>query len=305
MLFADKEYPANMAGGKSFLYPANSVSLGDNILMTMISQALLKDNPDEAISLLPFSYDIVDLAEQEKPDKVFLRMDATCVTSDEVERLKELTRVFEFELHRECHDLWKQGVFPDFRFTNDDFRMITDLPERMLISKSVNRRLAVQSGSVIYKHDSWYLGAKYVVFHIRNIQTIKGKNTDPLLVERILRHFIFDYSIYDLDFVVLLGNDNSYGREVEYLGYDKVVDFRKKLTLDEIFKVIQHSKLFIGSDSGIAHLAGCCNVPMICWGFENEYWFPKVRNIEECCFLTKEETKAEVILREISRRLDA
>lgn len=292
MIFADKQYPVNIKNASSFIYPANSMSLGDNILMTMISQAYLKDNPDEAVSLLPFGYDILEEVKRDRPNKLFLRSDATCITDKEIEKLKRLTPVFEFELHRECHELWKQGNYPVFN---------TEKINEFSVQSAISAEKIHESE--LYKHWIWNLNQDYIVFHIRNIQKIKSKNTDPEWVENLLHYLIYNWAT-KLDkpcFIVLVGNDTSYGRKIEHLAFDSVIDLRKKLTISEIARVIEQSKLFVGSDSGIAHLAGCCNVPMVCWGFQNEYWFPKVRNIEDCMFLTKEESRIKVVLREIGK----
>jgi len=285
MIFANKQYPVNIKNGKSFIYPTDSLSLGDNILMTMISQVIFRDNPDEEISLLPFSYDIVQEVKRERPKKLFLRIDSTCVTDKDIEKLEKLTQVFKFELHQECHALWKRGEYPIFS------------PK----SAETIHELSVRH----YDYRDWNIKSEYVVFHIRNINKIRSKNTDPEWVEKILDHLIYNWTTKQEKpcFVVLVGNDDSYGRKIEHLAYDTVVDFRNKLTLDEIYHVISSSKLFIGSDSGIAHLAGCCNVPMVCWGFESELWFPKVRNIKDCLFLTKAESKIEVVLKEIEKKI--
>jgi len=314
MIFADKQYPVNIKNGKSFVYPANSLSLGDNILMTIIDQAIFRDNPDEAISLVPFSEDIVKLARAERPDKVFLRMDATCVTDREIVKLKRLTQVFEFELHRECHELWKQGIYPVFSQqssvypTKQDFVSLNSY--QSLIS-NVQTQTPIPSfqlaiDSQLNKHWIWDFGKEYVAFHIRNINKIKSKNTDPEYVERILDYLIDVWLTKggESRCIVLVGNDESYGKKIDHLDYDTVIDFRKKMTLEEIFTVIKHSKLFIGSDSGIAHLAGCCDVPIVSWGYVNEYWFPKVRNFDDCLFLIKEESRIEVVLESINKKLD-
>jgi len=278
-MFYDKKYPVNMKDGVTLFYPANSLSLGDNILWTMIYQDYLKNNPAESVSFLPFNADILKLVKQEQVDKLFIRM-PSCVTDNQIAELRTCTNVYLYELHIECHELWKRGIYPKFEAHSAEG-----------IAHSRND----------LQHWNWNLDKDYVVFHIRNIKTIKAKNTNPDFVRAIVEHLILDY--YAESYIVFLGNDDSYGRNVEFIGFDKVIDFRNKLTLDEIVRVIQQSRLFIGSDSGIAHLAGCCDVPMSCWNFENEFWFPKVRNLDQCLFLTKGESRLEVILREVKRKL--
>ena len=280
-MFFDKKYPVNSKGAKAMFYPANSLSLGDNILWTIIYQDYLNNNPEEEVSFIPFNTDILNLVQNESIDKLFIRI-PSCVTDDQVAELRTWTEVFTYELHIECHKLWKKGIYPKFE-------------------SSEHSAWGVGYGAKRIEHWAWDISKQYVVFHIRNIKTIKAKNTNPDFVRAIMEHLIQD--CYAKRYIVLLGNDASYGRNVEFIGFDSVVDLRKKLSLAEIFKIIKQSQLFIGSDSGIAHLAGCCNVPMVCWNFVDEYWFPKVRNIHNCLFLTKEESKLEVILREIRKKL--
>lgn len=273
MIFADKKYPVNIKNGKAFIYPANSLSLGDNILMTIISQGYFRDNPGEVISLVPFNDDILKLIRIEKPDKLFLRMDSTCVTDDDILELKELTDVFEFELHREAHGLWEQGIYPVFekKYSLLDLCLpVTD----------------------------------YVVFHIRNIQTIKDKNTDEFVVRKIFRLLEAIIVKFKKLKIVLLGNDNILGLEGNLRIPDYfLIDLRNQLSLNEIASVIRNCQVFIGSDSGIAHLAGCCDVPMVSWNYVNRFWFPKVRNSGQCTFLTKNQSKIEIILSEIKERI--
>jgi hypothetical protein len=278
-MFYDKKYPVNIKDGVTWFYPANSLSLGDNILWTAIFQDYLSHNSREAVSFLPFNADILQLVQAEDVDKVFIRM-PSCVTDAMINTLREYTDVYLYELHVECHELWNQGVYPKFE---------------------VQSAAGIMQTKSDLQHWAWDVDKDYVVFHIRNIRTIKAKNTDPKFVAAIMKHLGEDY--YGEYYVVLLGNDDSYGREIEYLAADRIVDLRNRLALDDIFKIIEKSRLFIGSDSGIAHLAGCCDVPMVCWNFVNEFWFPKVRNLDRCLFLTKEESRLEVVLREVKGKL--
>ena len=279
MIFADKEYRVNVAGARSLVYPANSLSLGDNVLMTAIFQAVLSDNLDESVTFVHFSDDIIKLVKRVRPEKLFLRVDSTCLTDEDIYFLGDWTEVIKFKLHEEADGLRQVGIYPDYyilktkQFTEDDFSVD--------ISK-------------LKKQPFWF--RNYVVFHIRNVKMIPGKNTDPELAGKILKCLI---SRKRIDSIVLIGNDDNYESLTELLQCERVVDLRKKLTLGEVFKVIRDSRLFIGSDSGIAHLAGCSYVPMVCWGFQNHYWFPKVRQRLDVRFYTKEDSQDDWILKVI------
>ena len=113
----------------------------------------------------------------------------------------------------------------------------------------------------------------YVVLHIRNVSKAAFKNEEPKRVNKIIEYLLNSESV---DCIVLVGNDNDDPRYATH--HEKILDLRKKLKLEEIALIIQHSLLYVGKDSGIAHLAGCCNAPMVVYGYVTERWMPKVKH---------------------------
>ena len=113
------------------------------------------------------------------------------------------------------------------------------------------------------------IGTFDIVLHLRNIQKCSDKNVSPGEASRIL-NILSDYK------TVLVGNDSPIDDEI--LG-DNIIDLRNKLSLAEIAWLMKRAKLYIGKDSGIAHLAGISNVSyLICWNYVSKKWFPKTRS---------------------------
>ena len=116
------------------------------------------------------------------------------------------------------------------------------------------------------------LPAKYMVLHVRNINKAPFKNAEPMIVFKVtmlLERWIMAGKI---DGVVLVGNDLPI--ELEDLP-PQFVDLRNKLTIEEIAWVCNHSRGFIGKDSGVAHLAAASGAKVLAWGFRDMRWKPK------------------------------
>lgn len=279
-MFFDNQYPVNIKDAMTIFYPANSLALGDNILWTIIFQHYQVTNTDEAVQFLAFNADILGLVQSEKYDKLFVRL-PSCLTDRTLEELRRHVAVFPYEFEKECHELWKMGTYPSLNKACD----ANMLP--MFEEQKIN-------------HINGLSLNPYVVVHFRNCRMLPGKNADPVIVRNVMEKIIQT----GMD-VFLVGNDNSYGPDIEFLDCDQVHDVRRKLSLQKIADLMRSCQLFVGSDSGICHLAGCFDMPMVCWNFMNEYWFPKVkvRDMDRCLFLVKEESKVEVITREVKRKL--
>jgi len=124
-----------------------------------------------------------------------------------------------------------------------------------------------------------------IVLHLRNIKKCSDKNVSSGEASRIL-NILSDYKI------VLVGKDLPVNDEILN---NNVIDLRNKLSLAEIAWLMKRAKLFIGKDSGIAHLAGICNVPyLICWNYVSEQWFPKTRSKGEY-FISKDNEFSDVL----------
>ena len=105
----------------------------------------------------------------------------------------------------------------------------------------------------------------YVVAHVRNIDKCLFKNWT---LEEVMDILAF-VNLQLKQQIVLVGNDQSFNDEGLF-----ATDLRNKLTLAEIGWVLQHAKLFVGKDSGIAHMAAAAKCKSVVWGFHNEAWVP-------------------------------
>lgn len=110
----------------------------------------------------------------------------------------------------------------------------------------------------------------YVVLSARNVNKAPMKNAEPVILNKILISLYNEYK--DLK-VVVVGND--FKDETVYYDPEYVIDMRFKLGLPEIAYVCQHSKLVIGKDSGILHLAAAAGANVVGWGYADLRWRPK------------------------------
>jgi len=111
---------------------------------------------------------------------------------------------------------------------------------------------------------------KRIILHPRNVDNDTSfKNMNFEVFKELLR-YLKEYDI------VLIGNDEKFKHE--NIGLTNIIDYRNKLSLSQIVDLINDSTLYLGVDSGLAHIAGCCNTKMIVWDFRNFNWFPITRN---------------------------
>ena len=141
---------------------------------------------------------------------------------------------------------------------------------------------------------------EYIVIHSRNQPGPRDslgrvvKNMEPDFLNAIFR-FFEDKGLK----MVLVGNDDPLAGE--QLSGD-VLDLRHKLKLEEIAWLMNHAKLFVGKDSGLGHLAGCCRVPMVMWGFQTRQWFPQTRN--RLLAFERRQSTVEAVLGAIKEQLE-
>jgi len=133
----------------------------------------------------------------------------------------------------------------------------------------------------------------FVVFHIRNINKTPAKNEKIDIVTEVLNFF----DKLKLT-VVLVGNDEVLSDEGSR---QNVMDYRKKLTLGQIAWLCEKSLLFVGKDSGLAHLAGCTSAPLVVWDFASPRWYPKTPN--PVITIMRQDTNVDNILHAINRIL--
>lgn len=120
---------------------------------------------------------------------------------------------------------------------------------------------------------------KTVIFHVRDLDKQPEKNVP----EHEFLQIIDLFENYNWK-VVLIGT-GDYKDLCHYWPYD----FRDKLTDNEILWLIDSAGLYIGKDSGQAHFASTTNTKMICWGYQEKMWFPKVYHSWQGDFFLKSE----------------
>lgn len=119
-----------------------------------------------------------------------------------------------------------------------------------------------------------------ICLYSRNIKKAKRKNVKKDIFTMILNLLAVRF---DKHKIMLIGNDYQYNTKEENGYYENVIDVRMRLTIDQIFKLLNKSEYYVGSDGGITHLAGCSHkTKMYCYGFSDVKWFPKTQNRCQC-----------------------
>jgi len=250
-IFTEKQYQTNIKDGITIFSPIGS-SIGDEILLSGIIKKYEKDNPDEDVILLkmPSAIETEQILENYKPDKLFW-----CSTTNFLP--KPDYPLIEFDLHMEATACAEVGFYSELGFN-------ADVP---VVFPALD-------------------GKKWVVLHFRNIKKAQGKNTNKETAIAVLGLLLDKVRNKNFDRIVLVGNDEETIHESPLR--ESVIDLRKKLSLQQIAWMIKNSLFYVGSDSGIAHVAGCCGVPMVSWGYQDRDWFPKVKNRDDCWFFVGE-----------------
>jgi hypothetical protein len=114
---------------------------------------------------------------------------------------------------------------------------------------------------------------RFAVLSFRNIIKCTFKNAEPFLVNAAiiaLQEYI-DKGI--IEKAILIGNDDL--DENVYLP-EWIIDKRKKLEIKQMASLCSRSKIFIGKDCGVAHLAAASGaMNMIVWGYFEPEWIIK------------------------------
>lgn len=146
---------------------------------------------------------------------------------------------------------------------------------------------------------NYKLPKDYIVVHLRNIRKgpwDESKNIPEILASKIL-DYLKDYNI------ILLGNDKKFSYiEGDIEKNKNIYDMRNKLALPRLSYLLERCRLFIGTDSGIAHLAGACGAQMVVWNYISKRWFPKVPKENRTAFV-KPDSTIENIFNAIKERL--
>jgi hypothetical protein len=175
--------------------------------------------------------------------------------------------VIKYSVAAEACELARQGIYPTWK----DFDPFID-----------------------FKND------RFIVFHIRNIKKAEPRNLEPYFFYRLQVMFEKMIQARRLDYVVLVGNDDPLVNDA--FDENMFFDMRKKLSLNQIAYVLKHAKLFVGRDSGIAHVAAATGTQGVAWGYTDKRWFAKTPAGNFDCYL-KPDSKIERIEADIDRRL--
>lgn len=189
----------------------------------------------------------------------------------------------------------------------DPDKFVDDVkPDKFFWASTTNFMPPPQKGATYYylenegKHyaakgiypDLWFnplrsnIGGTYIAMHIRNVLKCPPKNAEPFIVNRIIELLHKLHEAGKFDKVVLVGNDEP--NECIYIPDGYFVDLRKRLSLEELGGVLQGAKLFIGRDSGVAHLAGAAGCPVTAWGYVDPRWYVNAPAERLACFIKGE-----------------
>lgn len=275
MIFRDKEYTVNIKGGKTLFSPVGLYTgLGDRIVFQAIIQKYRMDNPDETI-LTPDWVLFEDEIREYAPDKLFW--------ADKSDYIKPPGGAIYYSLYEEAEALREIGIFPEIM--------------KPTIADTENVRK--------------YGKIDYAILHLRNIKHRRGHNVEPEIANAVIavlkRKTERRYRVASffrrlagkkrIKAIILVGNDAPHP---EIMTDGDIIDLRQKLSLPEITWLMQWAELFIGKDSGLAHLAGACGCPLVVWGFWERKYFPKVPD-GQGMFLMREESTPESVMAAIER----
>lgn len=247
LIISNDKYPINMIGGNTLFSPM-ATKLGDGIMSTALKEYYLQNNENETVI---FSDSIKQFRKEYrtmKYQKIFLSNTSGLNTN---ELRKYYKNVYWFNLINEINALAQKGIYPKY------YKRET-LPD-VLTSRLKNYNV--------------------ITIHIRNLIDAKEKNMtfeEMLDIYKILEN---QYNTVIRKYIVFIGNDIIEPFNISNLKINSNInmsDFRNKLSLPQIAELLNYTYMFIGKDSGIAHLAAAVNCKRIfTWGYKSKKWFPK------------------------------
>jgi len=114
---------------------------------------------------------------------------------------------------------------------------------------------------------------RFAVLNFRNIVKCTWKNAEPFLVNVVLIELNKYVESGIIDKAVLVGNDV---RDSAVYWPEWIDDRYRQLSTEQIAGLCARSKIFIGKDCGIAHLAAAAGARnMIVWGYTEKQWIVK------------------------------
>lgn len=238
VIIANRRYKVNRKGTATIISPMGD-ALGDRIMHEVIVRKYKQDNPDEivvACETVQDWYNAGEKLEGRHVEKIFW--------ADLTNFMHPPAGVTWFSVSNEAEYLAKHcSMYPRLWFDLEDPGI--ELPER------------------------------FVAMQIRNIPKCETKN----MTESEFR-LAMD-QLHGIP-VVLVGNDTPAwfcGEKVDQYASPaartRILDLRNDLTLPQIGSVIARAELYIGKDSGMAHLAAACGARGISWGYLSDRYFPK------------------------------
>jgi hypothetical protein len=240
-VIAKQRYEKNIKGAEVLFSPMGN-ALGDRIMSEVIRRKYKEDNPDEIVYFPQNAIEAYDLRRAKTFKKVFWADVAVPIESGmQREFLLPPDGAKWFSVSSEASEYARQGIYPELTFK------------------------PTKPGIKIPKD--------YAVLHFRNIGTHddRSKNTPEILAKRLL-----DLTKHIFNYILIVGNDKKYEYMEDEIDAEKVIDLRGSLAIPRLAWVLREASLYIGPDSGVAHLAaasGCRNI--ISWNYVNENWFPK------------------------------
>lgn len=263
----EKRYPVNIKGGLTVFTALGSKemgkALGDSTVFEVIKRKYREDNPDEKVIFLEPEADQMKAIKKLNPCKIFL------------------TEFF----HEDTVEISRHPKTIRINCTNEVNKLATEA--------KMYPRLEYKP-----KRPDVDFPLHYVSLHIRNIEKSPERPNPSRNFPLPLANYLLDNVLQNYN-IVIVGNDNV---SDNYAERQNVVDLRNKLTLPELAFVLKNSFLFIGRDSGVAHVAAACGCQIVAFDYASEKWFPKT-DPEKFDALLKKESTTEKIVECITKRL--
>ena len=260
-----RRYEVNAKGKRTVFIPMGD-ALGDQIVQEVVRRRYATENPDEEIIHLAFpgpQQYIHVKRDILERYKPYKLFWGSQATRIEGQRPKD---ALWFSLVNEANGFAREGHYPQF----NDLEQV---------------------------ENDW---GRYVVLHLRNLSHSPMKNVSPFMMMKILETLDSLRKQDILDSVVLVGNDDKETND-PYPSW--LSDRRKTLNIQQLAWVCKNALLFVGKDSGVAHLAGTQRVPMVLWGFTDQRWQPKVPAGQMICFNYSRDLRMEQITDAVKERL--
>jgi hypothetical protein len=119
-----------------------------------------------------------------------------------------------------------------------------------------------------------------VLLHWRNIAKCPEKNVDAGMAMQMLAMLRSAWETAEFT-TVLIGNDwalipglVAFRHALRLDPKMKIIDMRNQLSLGQIKRLLEFADMFVGKDSGMAHVAATL-VPSLVYGFSSMAWAPK------------------------------